>query len=404
MLCADPPPAEQMSTRLDSLGITVANLPASYWQRWAATLPDGGDPVPEALRLLIIGSEPVDPATLADWSRRTAVPVANAYGLTETTITALTHDTDPDADGALVPVGTPLRGVRAYILDEDLQQLPPGVPGELFIGGAGLARGYLGRPGLTAERFLPDPFATGARMHRTGDRARRREGGVIEVLGRIDEQLKVRGYRIEPGEVEAAMCTHPDVVQAAVAARTGADGTPRLTGYVVTRVGAVPGDLRAHLTAMLPAHLVPGTLVPLAALPLSRSGKVDRSALPGPDQAASVLSGPSAGVPAETDMERLLAAIWQDVLDIGQVGVHDNFFDLGGTSFTLTTVHARLNEHLGRRLPLVTLYEHPTIAALAGHLADEGRPSAPTLPADPQAENRLRAGRARLSQRRRTAD
>ncbi|MFD5142862.1 amino acid adenylation domain-containing protein [Streptomyces sp. NPDC058401] len=403
VLCTDPPPAERMSAQLDSLGITVANLPASYWQRWVATLPDGDGRVPGTLRLLVVGSEPVDPVALAAWARRTPVPVVNAYGLTETTITALTHDTGLGSGGALVPVGVPLRGVRAYVLDEDLQQLPPGVPGELFIGGAGLARGYLGRPGLTAERFLPDPFVPGARMHRTGDRARRRPDGAVEVLGRIDEQLKVRGYRIEPGEVEAALCTHPEVVQAAVAARTGADGTPRLAGYVVTRTGGVPDDLRAHLTALLPAHLVPGVLVPLAALPLSGSGKVDRSALPEPRPAAPALPDPPAGEPAESDMERMLSLIWQDVLDIGRVGVRDNFFDLGGTSFTLTTVHARLNERLGRRLPLVTLYEHPTIAALAGHLCNEDRPSGPTLPADPQAENRLRAGRARLNQRRRTA-
>lgn len=403
VLCADPPPAEGMSALLDSLGITVANLPASYWQRWAAALPDGEDRGPGALRLLVVGSEPVDPAALAAWTRRTPVPVVNAYGLTETTITALTHDTGWSSRGALVPVGVPLRGVRAYVLDEDLQQLPPGVPGELYIGGAALARGYLGRPGLTAERFLPDPFVTSARMHRTGDRARRRADGVIEVLGRIDEQLKVRGHRIEPGEVEAAMCTHPEVVQAAVAARTGADGTPTLAGYVVTRAGVVPGDLRAHLSALLPAHLVPGVLVPLAALPLSGSGKVDRSALPEPRPAVPALAGPSAGEPAQSDMERVLSAIWQDVLDIGRVGVRDNFFDLGGTSFTLATVHARLNERLGRRLPLVTLYEHPTIAALAGHLSDEDRPSGPALPADPQAETRLRAGRARLNQRRRAA-
>lgn len=402
VLAPDPVPApEQLSDHLDALGITVANLPASYWQRWAAALKETGTAVPAALRLLVVGSEPVDAATLAEWCRRVPVPVINAYGLTETTITALAHQVEPGFDGGQAAVGTPLRGVRAYVLDEGLEQLPPGVPGELYIGGAGLARGYLGRPDLTAERFLPDPFAglPGARMHRTGDRARRRPDGALEVLGRVDEQLKVRGYRIEPGEVEAALCAHPEVIQAAVAARAGTDGSPLLAGYVVTRTGVMPQDLRSWLTSCLPAHLVPGALTCLPELPLSSSGKVNRKALPepgGPPARESVL-------PARTDLERRLLAVWQDVLQLEQAGVRDNFFDLGGTSFTLAAVHARLCELLGRRLPLVTLYEHPTIAALAAHLQGPGTEPPSAAAPDAQAAGRLRAGRARLGHRRRVS-
>ncbi|MBP0456868.1 non-ribosomal peptide synthetase [Streptomyces montanisoli] len=396
-----PPPAAELTGLLDAASATVANLPASYWQRWTAAIAGGTATAPITLRLLVVGSEPVDPAALATWSQYTGIPVINAYGLTETTITSLTHTTGDVPLGRPVPVGTPIDGVRAYVLDGDLQQLPPGATGELFIGGAGLARGYLGAPATTADRFLPDPFAPGpgARMHRTGDLARRHPDGTLEVVGRIDEQLKVRGYRIEPGGVEAALCTHPDVVQAAVTARPGSDGTPRLAGYVVTRSGAVPEDLRAHLAGRLPVHLVPGVLTHLPSLPLSTSGKVDRKALPDPAPAAPATTAGPAAVPG-TDLERFLAGTWQDVLDLERVGIHDNFFDLGGTSFTLATVHGRLSDRLGRRLPLVSLYEHPTISALAGHLGTAGQDTAPSADRSAAAD-RLAAGRSRLGQRRR---
>ena len=406
VLLPDPLPApEALTPCLEAGAVTVANLPASYWQRWADTLRQHGFGVPAALRLLVVGSESVDPGTLAHWCAGSAVPVVNAYGLTETTITALTHAVEPGFDGRTVPVGLPIAGVRAYVLDADLCQLPPGVPGELFVGGAGLARGYLGRPELTAERFLPDPYATrpGARMHRTGDLARRRADGAIEVLGRLDEQLKVRGYRIEPAQVEAALNDHPDVVQSAVAAVAGADGTPRLAGYVVTRSGAVPSDLRDRLVAALPGHLVPGVLTALPELPLSASGKVNRAALPAPAATAAPAAGSGRRSPG-TELEHFLTEVWQQVLNLPRVGVDDNFFDLGGTSFALAAVHARLSERLGHRVPMVTLYEYPTIAALAARLG--GTDPEPAT-ADDQSQQlraeRLRAGRTRAGQRRRLA-
>lgn len=395
------PPPSALSDLLRSERITVANLPAGYWQHWVSGFARHHSPPTAALRLLLIGSENVDGGTLAAWRRATTVPVINAYGLTETTITAVMHDVTSAGRGAAVPIGRPIDGLEAYVLDAHLEPLPPGVPGELYLAGAGLARGYLGRPDLTAERFLPHPFSRepGARMHRTGDRARWLSDGTLQVLGRVDTQLKVRGYRIEPAEVEAALLAHPGVAHAAVAARAGADGE-RLVGYVVPRVGStVPADLRAHLTARLPVHLVPTVIVGLDTLPTTASGKLDRAALPTPVPASSPVA--SAGADrADTELERQLAIIWQDVLRLPRVGVHDNFFDVGGTSLALASVHARLADLLGRRLPVVTLYEHPTIATLAGHLSAGRTSPKPASSADHTAAERRRAGRARLGRQR----
>ncbi|MEV4275057.1 non-ribosomal peptide synthetase [Actinoplanes xinjiangensis] len=393
VLCEQPPPPERLTGLLDTRDVTVANLPSSYWQRWTAAIAQGDTPPPRTLRLLVVGSEPVDPSALRAWQEFSTVPVINAYGLTETTITSLTHPlTGSTGDGG-VPVGTPISGVRAYVLDEHLNRVPAGVTGELYIGGAGLARGYLGRADLTAERFLPDPYAVapGSRMHRTGDLARRRHDGAVEVLGRADAQLKVRGHRIEPGEVESGICTHPDVIQTAVVARAGADGTARLAAYVVSRSGTVPEDLRRHLSARLPVYLIPDSFTCLPLLPALPSGKVDRTALPDPQPPVTRGIGRTE---AGTATEHLLATVWRDVLGLDRVGTDDNFFDLGGTSYTLATVHARLGEHFDG-LPLIALYEHPTISALAGHLTHTGERTVAAGDADAR-----HIGRSRLHRRR----
>ena len=290
---------------------------------------------------------------------RKALPdsrIANIYGPTESTVyaTAWYHDTDRTP-----PIGRPIAGVHAYVLDRGMRPVPVGVPGELHLGGAGVARGYLGRPGLTAGRFVADPFGEpGARMYRTGDVVRWSTRGELEYLGRADDQVKIRGFRIEPGEVEAALRQHPDVAEAVVVARTDA-GHQRLVAYVVLSGPATPADLREFLGASLPAHLVPSAFVPLERLPLNPSGKLDRRALPAPDW-----TGGTTRVAPRTDAERLLAAIWAEALGLPEVGVEDNFFELGGDSILSIRLVSEAAK-AGLRITTKDVFRHQTIAALA---------------------------------------
>ncbi|WP_410573852.1 non-ribosomal peptide synthase/polyketide synthase [Amycolatopsis sp. cmx-4-61] len=298
---------------------------------------------------------------------RKALPdsrIANIYGPTESTVyaTAWYHDTDRTP-----PIGRPIAGIRAYVLDRGMRPVPVGVPGELHLGGAGVARGYLGRPGLTAGRFVADPFGEpGMRMYRTGDVVRWTARGELEYLGRADDQVKIRGFRIEPGEVEAALRKHPDVTEAVVVARTDA-GHQRLVAYVVP---AAPADLREFLGASLPAHLVPSAFVPLDRLPLNPSGKLDRRALPAPD-----FTGGATRVAPRTETERLLAAIWADALGLPEVGVEDNFFELGGDSILSIRLVSEAAK-AGLRITTKDVFRHQTIAALAA-AAGVAEPAAP---------------------------
>ncbi|MBE8520858.1 non-ribosomal peptide synthase/polyketide synthase [Amycolatopsis sp. H6(2020)] len=287
---------------------------------------------------------------------RKALPgsrIANIYGPTESTVyaTAWYHDTDRTP-----PIGRPIAGIRAYVLDRGMRPVPVGVPGELHLGGAGVARGYLGRPGLTASRFVADPAGEpGARMYRTGDVVRWTARGELEYLGRADDQVKIRGFRIEPGEVEAALRKHPAVTEAVVVARTDG-GHQRLVAYVVPEA---PADLRDFLGASLPAHLVPSAFVPLEKLPLNPSGKLDRRALPAPDW-----TGATTRVAPRTETERLLAAIWADALGLPEVGVEDNFFELGGDSILSIRLVSEAAK-AGLRITTKDVFRHQTIAALA---------------------------------------
>jgi acyl-CoA synthetase (AMP-forming)/AMP-acid ligase II len=301
------------------------------------------------------------------------------------------------------PIGRPVDGTRAHLLDRRLQPVPAGVPGEIALAGAGLARGYSGRPELTAERFLPDPFAElpGERLYRTGDLARRLPGGELDFLGRIDMQVKVRGFRIELEEVQAVLASHPGVRAAVVAVRRRTPAAPDapdapdaeaapaapdapekgaaealLAAWVVPAAAAAPpsaGELRRFLAERLPAFMVPGTFVTLAALPLTPSGKVDRRALPDPAAAAPAEREDldAAYVPAETPVEHQLAAIWREVLGVPRVGIYDDFFELGGHSFHAARVLARIQELFGVRVPLRGLLENPTIAGLTVAIAEE---------------------------------
>ncbi|MFH8336566.1 non-ribosomal peptide synthase/polyketide synthase [Streptomyces sp. AM6-12] len=299
---------------------------------------------------------------------REAVPgseIRNIYGPTEATVyaTAFTCDpADPDRDP---PIGRPLGGARAYVLDERMRPVPVGAPGELFLAGTGVARGYLRRPGLTASRFLPDPFGpAGSRMYRTGDRVHWTAGGDLRYLGRGDDQVKVRGFRIELGEVEAALARHPDV--AAAAARViEQDGHRRLVGYAVPRAGGLPdpAELRAFLARGLPGHLVPALVVPLERLPLGATGKLDRRALPAPERAASA-TGTRAGRPPRTPAEHTLAAIWTEVLGVPEVGADDNYFTLGGDSILGIQIVSAARR-AGLALTPRHLFTHQTLAELA---------------------------------------
>jgi amino acid adenylation domain-containing protein len=296
----------------------------------------------------------------------------NMYGPTETTIWSTVYPV-LGTDGP-VPIGRPIANTQVYVLDGQLQPVPIGVAGELYIGGEGVIRGYWNRPELTAERFVDLPQG---RVYRTGDLARWRADGVLEYLGRTDFQVKLRGHRLELGETETALARLPGVTGAVVVAR-GAGAAMKLVAYVTG--GADPAELRGQLKAHLPEYMVPAVFVPLAAFPLTPNGKVDRKALPDPKPA-----GPTAGFVAPgTDVERTIAAIWAEVLGLGQVGTQDNFFELGGHSLLVVQVRAQLKERLGVDLPVMELFRHTTVAALAAHIsggrggagAGERRPAA----------------------------
>ena len=296
--------------------------------------------------------------------------VFNHYGPTEATVgvAAFRADREGARESATVPLGRPLAG-RLYVLGSGLEPMPPGLPGELFIGGSNLARGYLGRPDLTAWRFLPDPFgeAPGGRLYRTGDLSSLRPGGELEFLGRIDEQVKVRGFRVEPGEVAAALAGHPGVEQAFVLARRDGpapSSSVRLAAYFTAVSGAEPDaeELRAFLRRALPEPMVPSAFVLLEALPRTRNGKIDLAALPAPEEVRPE-EGVGLGAP-RTGAEEVLRTIWREVLGHDEIGVHDNFFELGGDSILSIQIIARANQ-AGLRLTPRQIFQHQTIAGLA---------------------------------------
>ncbi|HEY0172460.1 MAG TPA: MupA/Atu3671 family FMN-dependent luciferase-like monooxygenase [Pyrinomonadaceae bacterium] len=317
------------------------------------------------LRKLFLGGEAL-PVALGKGLRE-ALPaeIHNMYGPTETTIWSTTHALTEV--GETMPIGRPIANTRTVILDPYLQPVPVGVPGELFIGGEGVVRGYFRRPDLTAERFIPDPYGArpGARMYRTGDLTRYRPDGSVEYLGRLDHQVKVRGFRIEPGEVELALESHPDIAQAVVAARPDAQGSLVLVAFAVARAGArlAAAEVRSFVAARLPEYMVPGLVVELERLPLTPNGKVDRAALPeaGPGSGA----GGHEYVAPRTTIEEVLADLWAGVLGVERVGVHDNFFTLGGHSLLATLLVSRMRGAFGVEVPLRSIFESPTVAGLA---------------------------------------
>ncbi|MEA2604979.1 MAG: hypothetical protein QOF89_5971 [Acidobacteriota bacterium] len=335
------------------------------------------------LRLILVGGEALSAGDVDKLLG--SVRIVNGYGLTETTVCSTCHTLVPAdlAPGSIPPIGRPLMNHRVYLLDRHLQPLPVGCPGEIFIAGDGLARGYLGDSGATAERFVPDPWDTGARMYRTGDLGLIRSDGELVYLGRVDQQVKLRGYRIELAEIESVLALHPRVKESFVTVRTDG-GEPQLVAYLVPEdartSGASPippapltvGELLAYLRERLPDYMVPGALVTLPALPLTLNGKVDRELLPAPDRARPVLA--SAYSAPRSELERTITALWQEELKVETVGVDDSFFDLGGHSLRMARVHARLKEALGREISLIELFQYPTVSSLARHLSGSTPP------------------------------
>ncbi|SFT09094.1 amino acid adenylation domain-containing protein [Saccharopolyspora flava] len=348
--------------------VTVLNqTPSAFYQLSQAERENPGAGL--ALRYVIFGGEALEPSRLDDWYRRhpESPKLINMYGITETTVHVTYVELDADlvgrCDGSVI--GRAIPDLRVYLLDAQLQPVPPGVTGELYVAGEGLARGYLGRRGLTAQRFVADPFGEpGSRMYRSGDLGRWRNDGTIEFMGRADQQVKIRGFRIELGEIEANLAVHPQIKQAAVVVREDVPGDRRLVGYTVG--GADPASLRAHLADRLPSYMIPAAFVDVAEIPLTANGKLDAKALPAPE-----VSGGGRG--PRTDAERVLCRLFGEVLGVERVGIDDGFFDLGGHSLLATRLLARVRAELGAELGIRTLFDHPTVAELSERLRVSGR-------------------------------
>jgi len=386
------PSLREIGALIEEKGVTTLWLTAGLFHRMV-------DEELEALgglRQLLAGGDVLSVAHVGRaLEAHPGLRLINGYGPTENSTFTCCHTVRPEDTGgpslpverpvarnrASIPIGRPVANTTAYVLDRAGRPCALGVPGELYTGGDGVARGYLGRPALTAERFVPDPFSTrpGTRLYRTGDRVRRREDGTLEFLGRIDQQVKVRGFRVEPGEVEAALKAHPHVGDAVVAARADGGAEKRLVAYVVASNGVPPdpAELTRMLAARLPAHLVPSAFVVLGAIPLTPNGKIDRRALPAPEAQAETYSEP------RTPAEEMLAGIFAALLGVERVGAEDDFFRLGGHSLLATQLASRVRRAFGVEVPLPAVFEAPTPRRLAAHL-ETIVPGAPD-PAPPMA-------------------
>ena len=378
-------------------GVTVLNQTPSAFRPLMAAALDAR--TVGALRCVVFGGEALDVQSLRPWfdafgDRKPRL--VNMYGITETTVHVTYRPLSvADLDRPASVIGAPIPDLRLFILDERGEVLPIGVPGEMYVGGAGVARGYLNRDELTAERFVDriacrmDPAGPPQRLYRTGDLARFLDDGDVEYLGRVDQQVKIRGFRIELGEIEAALSGHPGVAEVAVVAHRRNDGSNQLVAYLVPVDGAPDvTDLRAHLERVLPEYMVPAAFVALPSLPLTANGKLDRAALPDPADARLASAGfvePGDGI------EQAIAGVLRDVLRVERLGVHDNFFDLGADSLLLAVAHGRIRQAIGRDLSLVSLYKHPTVRTLAAALT----PSAPPPASDQKSAIDVRADRQR---------
>jgi len=376
--------------------ITTLNFVPSMLQ---AFLAHPGIEASTRLKHIIVGGEAMPAETQREALRRlSGATLQNLYGPTETTI-HVTRWTCRDDGQSLVPIGRPISDTQAWVLDAELNPVPRGVAGELYLGGVNLARGYLNKPGLSAERFVADPFGSGGRLYRTGDLVRWNAEGQIEYLGRIDHQVKIRGFRIELGEIEAQLLAQPTLREAVVVAKQGAAGAS-LVAYVAPHAGQSVdvAALRESLGRTLPDYMVPKAIVVLEALPLNANGKVERKALPEPEG----LGRAAAYEAPQGHVARTLAAIWSEVLQVAQVGLHDNFFDLGGHSLLLIRAHRLLEDRLQVALPLVNLFKYPTVESLAQWIEQGGAQAASASSA--AADDRALRQRAAMLQRRKVAE
>ncbi|MCB9100063.1 MAG: amino acid adenylation domain-containing protein [Anaerolineales bacterium] len=356
---------KRLAAELEQSGTTVMQATPATWR----LLIESGWSGLASLKILC-GGEAL-PRDLANQLLDRCAALWNVYGPTETTIWSTTIQVQPGENA--ISIGRPIGNTQCYVLDAELQPAPIGVPGELHIGGDGLARGYLKRPELTNEKFIADPFRDkpGARLYKTGDLVHYRPDGTIEFLGRIDHQVKIRGFRIELGEIESVLTQHPAVHMAVVTDREDVPGDRRLVGYIIPNNGDEPkvSELRRFLGETLPAYMVPSNFVIMEAFPLTPNGKVNRRALPAPE-----VGRPELGVTyvaPETEIEQTIADLWKEALKVENVGIHDNFFDLGGHSLLLAQVHGKLQQQLGFDLPIVRLFQYPTISTLAKFLSQE---------------------------------
>ncbi|WP_326595004.1 amino acid adenylation domain-containing protein [Streptomyces sp. NBC_01803] len=345
-----------------------------------------------ALRRVVCSGEELPRALQNRFLARSGAQLHNLYGPTEAAIDVTAWTCRDDGDPRPVPIGFPIANTRMYVLDRRLRPVPAGVPGELHIGGRNLARGYLNQPGLTAERFIDDPVAPapGARLYRTGDLARFRSDGALEFLGRLDHQVKLRGFRVEPGEIEAVLAGHPGVREALVVAREHGADDVRLAAYLTAGPDGPPGvpELTAHLRERLPEYMVPSSFTVLPAFPLTSSGKADRKALPEPQGLRPDLG--TRFVAPQDGLEDTLAGLWRELLGVERVGSQDNFFDLGGHSLLMAQLRARLAATVGHEPSMVELFQHPTVGSLAAYLSrSEGpRTGSPGGGARERAESR----------------
>ena len=374
--------------------VTFLDLPTAYWHELTAVLRSEALELPPEVRAVVIGGERALRQPLMAWQQHVGprVRLLNTYGPTEATIAAticdLTSTELSNEPLREVPIGRAIQNVQVYVLDGDLQPVPIETPGELYIAGVGLARGYLRRADLTAERFIRNPFGLepDARLYRTGDLARWLPNGELEYLGRVDRQVKIRGHRIELGEIESVLETHPEIRAVAVEVREDLPGDKRLVAFIVATPGSTlsVNHLRAFLKEQLPDSMIPSSFVELDALPLTPNGKIDRKALQAPvnSRAGAVLNLKTEYVAPRNPTEQLLAHVWSEILDIKDIGVHDNFFELGGHSLLATQMFSRLRSLFHVEPPLRAVFETPTIAGLAQWLTEQ-QPREPTSPAPP---------------------